>query len=104
MPTPALLARSVQVEVFVDVFQDWHSRHARVEHSRQPLSTAAVDQLRLLTWGGSIVCALLLQPYLQYVTALVGINSLLISILLPLLFYVQVRVHGTLEHAWHARA
>ena len=37
------------------------------------------------------MCALLLRPYLQYVTALVGINSLLISVLLPLLFYVQLR-------------
>ena len=36
------------------------------------------------------MCALATQSWLEYVTALVGINSLFISVLLPLLFYLQL--------------
>ena len=46
--------------------------------------------MRVAIWGCAVVCALVSQSWLEYVTALVGINSLFISVLLPLLFYLQL--------------
>ena len=89
----------VCVLVLVDIAND-----LRQEGGEEPFSQAAADRARLAIWIASVVCALAVASSLQYVTALIGINSMLISILLPLLFYVQLHRHamGTLQLVLYA--
>jgi len=74
----------VCVLVLVDIVQDVYVERGHV------LSEREADRWRFGIWGGTIVCAFVLLPYLQYTTALVGINSMLISVMLPLIFFLQL--------------
>ena len=67
------------------------------EQYSTPLSERSIDRLRFTIWGVSAACALLSVNFLQYATALIGINSLLISVILPMLFYIQLHYH---EMSW----
>jgi hypothetical protein len=81
------------IAVLVDIAKN--SYHERVG---VPLSQSATDSVRLAIWTLSTVCALFVFSWLQYVTALIGINSMLISILLPIIFYMMLHADsmGTL--------
>ena len=78
----------VCVIVLVDITNDLYQ-----DGGGEALSQLAADRVRLGIWCLSVACALALYTSLQYVTALIGINSMLISILLPLLFYAQLHRH-----------
>ena len=49
--------------------------------------------MRILFWLGSTAMAIMTYDSLQYVTALIGVNSLLISVLLPIVFYMIIHRH-----------
>lgn len=67
----------------VDIAQNLYlERHGR------ELGDGASMGVRLAIWGASIVTSIVVYDSLQYVTALIGINSMLISVLLPIGFYV----------------
>jgi len=73
------------VVTLVDICQGWYHEHAGTQ-----LSESAADVMRLLWWASATLCALLVRSSLQYVTALIGINSMIISVLLPILFYAML--------------
>ena len=76
----------VCVLVLADVFKD-----LRFERTGKQFSETAADGLRLAIWSAAVVFALAIKPWLQYITALIGINSMLISVVLPLIFQFQLR-------------
>jgi vesicular inhibitory amino acid transporter len=73
------------VVILVDIVQNVH-----FERTGSDLSESASDKTRFAFWLGSTAMSIATYPYLQYVTALIGVNSLLISVLLPILFYVLI--------------
>ena len=80
------------VQVLVDVCENmW------LEHNKAPLSAAASQRVRLGWWLASILASFGFYSSLEYLTAFVGLNSLLISVLLPIFFYL--RLHRRLSGA-----
>ena len=79
---PLVTQMPLCIVVLVDIAQttvhEWRGKE---------LSPAACDVVRLLLWGTSVINAACVYSWLQYVTALIGINSMLISVLLPIVFY-----------------
>ena len=73
----------IQADIFFEL---------RREAGGAELSECAADGVRLALWALGVLAALAIRPYLEYVTALIGVNSMLISVLLPLVFYLQL--HG----------
>ena len=71
------------VLILVEIVQDLYQ-----ERTGTTFSEAVAFPMRVATWAGTIVFAIGILPYLEYVTALIGINSLLISVLLPLIFFL----------------
>ena len=59
--------------------------------------TAASQRVRLGWWLASILASFGFYSSLEYLTAFVGLNSLLISVLLPIFFYL--RLHRRLSGA-----
>ena len=82
MVAPLVTQMPLCIVVLVDIAQttvhEWRGKE---------LSPAACDVVRLLLWGTSVINAACVYSWLQYVTALIGINSMLISVLLPIVFY-----------------
>ena len=68
------------------------------------LSARTSDALRVACWTLSVINAVFVYESLQYVTALIGINSMLISVLLPIIFYVILHKDqfGLLMKVWYA--
>jgi len=87
------------VLVLVDIAQNLYLDKYEVE-----LSDSGAMRVRLSIWATAAVASILVYSSLQYVTALIGINSLLISVLLPILFYVQLHYKqmGLSEKCWFA--
>ena len=54
----------VCVLVLVDIFEGVYAERS----GGATLGAATADAMRFTTWAGSIVCALLFRPYLQYIT------------------------------------
>ena len=73
------------IAVLVDI-----SKNLYRERTGSPLSVGASDRVRWGIWTATTFSALFVYSWLQYVTALIGINSMLISILLPLVFYTML--------------
>ena len=71
------------VVVLVDIAQNLY-----LENTGSILSESASDAVRLALWAASILSSLAVYGWLKYVTALIGINSMLISVLLPILFFI----------------
>jgi len=85
------------VLVLVDIAQNLY-----LERHGKELSDAGSMRFRLVVWGSAAVASIVVYSSLQYVTALIGINSMLISVLLPILFYVQLhhKAMAPLEKLW----
>jgi len=85
------------VLVLVDIFENVYH-----EQSGARFDNATAMCWRLAMWLTSIVVAGLAFSSLQYVTALIGINSVLISVLLPIFFYVKLHWQsmGRLRKLW----
>lgn len=68
------------------------------------LSEAAMMRWRLGTWMLGVIVAYAGSTFLEYVTALIGINSLFISVLLPIVSYwlLHADVLERSERAWLA--
>lgn len=77
------------VVILVDIGENLY-----FEATATGLSDAASDKMRIALWLGSTACSIAAYDYLQYVTALIGMNSLLISVILPVLFYVMIHRHN----------
>jgi len=75
--------------VLVDIFENQH-----FERSGAKFGVAAALRWRLVMWAGAVLVAALAHRSLQYVTALIGINSVIISVLLPLFFSVNLHWQG----------
>jgi hypothetical protein len=60
----------------------------------EELSESFCDRLRLVCWAAAVWNAIAVYSSLQYVTALIGINSMLISVLLPIVFYYMLHRHA----------
>lgn len=73
------------VVVLVDILENLYE-----EHQGAPLGTPIVDRARIALWVCSTLCSIAVYDSLQYVTALIGINSMLISVLLPTVFYLML--------------
>ena len=73
------------VLVLVDIFENAH-----FEMCGSKFDEAAALRCRLGSWASAVAVALLSYSSLQYVTALIGINSVIISVLLPLYFYCKL--------------
>jgi len=74
------------IAVLVDIADNLY-----VERNRSGLTEHALMRIRLGFWLILNVGAAAFFSSLQYLTAFIGINSMLISILLPLLFYYRLR-------------
>ena len=79
--------RAATSEVLVEAF----------EQQVPTLSAAASQRVRLGWWLASILASFGFYSSLEYLTAFVGLNSLLISVLLPIFFYL--RLHRRLSGA-----
>ena len=75
------------VVVLVDIAQNLYLDSKGVQ-----LSDGATDAVRFVLWGLTVLGSIATYTSLKYVTALIGINSMLISVLLPILFYIIL--HG----------
>jgi len=73
------------VLVLVDIFEN-----AYFEMRGSKFDDAAALRCRLGSWASAVAIAMLSYSSLQYVTALIGINSIIISVLLPLYFYCKL--------------
>jgi hypothetical protein len=73
------------VLTLVDIAQNLYE-----QRTGQELSARTSDGVRMLIWAAAVCASIAFYDSLQYVTALIGINSMLISILLPILFYLQL--------------
>jgi len=81
------------IAVLVDIAQHlWYEKH------RRALTERASMRFRLLLWLLLNAGAVGFFTSLQYLTAFIGINSMLISILLPILFYYKL-TKDELSHA-----
>ena len=85
------------VLVLVDIAQNLY-----LETHGKDMTDGASMRFRLTVWGSAALASIVVYSSLQYVTALIGINSMLISVLLPILFYVQLHhgAMGLLEKLW----
>ena len=85
--------------VLVDVAQNMYK-----ESTGKALSVSRSNQLRLGIWASTTALSGVLFDSLQYATALIGINSMVISVVLPILFYVMLHQKdmGVLERAAYA--
>jgi hypothetical protein len=75
------------VAVMVDIAQNLYR-----ERTGHAISRTATDGVRIGIWTLATICTLFVSPWLQFITALIGVNSMLISVLLPLSFYLIL--HG----------
>lgn len=73
-----------------------------LERKGTPLGEQAVLQLRIALWTVCTLAAVASYTSLQYLTAFIGVNSMLISVLLPILFYVLIHrdAMSNLEAIW----
>ena len=75
-----------------------------LERNGEPLHEQSVLRLRIALWTVCTLSAVASYGYLQYLTAFIGVNSMLISVLLPILFYMLIHRDGMsiLEALWFA--
>ena len=69
--------------VIVDIIQNLYQ-----QRTGKTLSRGRGDYCRFAIWVATTLLSMTLYNSLQYATALIGINSMLISIVLPIVFYV----------------
>ena len=72
-----------------------------LERTGRELEQSRVMFVRLLTWFSGVLLSVVFYRSLQYVTAFIGVNSLLISIILPIVFYWRIHREAL---GWWSRA
>ena len=87
------------IVVLTDIAENVH-----LQRTGQTLHEKKVMRVRILTWLAGVLLSVIFYDSLEYVTAFIGINSLFISIILPIAFYWAIHrgIIGWLHSLWLA--
>mmetsp|Transcript_6848 Transcript_6848/g.9967 ORF Transcript_6848/g.9967 Transcript_6848/m.9967 type:complete len:139 (+) Transcript_6848:2-418(+) len=84
----------VLTDITENLYLEKHGRYMRKN---------AIMYWRISFWLAGVILSVVFYDSLEYVTAFVGMNSLLISVILPIAFYLIIHWRGmsTLSKAWY---